>query len=430
MTQAVRLRLIVLVTSGLIGPAACSGLAADPTAQATPSPGSAAFRPSAERPVGWRGDGSGQYPSADPVSRWSQDENVLWKTEVGAGQSSPVVVGPRVFITAEPDLLISLDAATGKELWRKAHKVSDFPAASDAKHPVRPNQYGDATPTPVSDGNRIWVFFGTGIVACYDLDGRSRWVNWYDMRLATSYGRTVSPLLVGHRLLVHFGPLVCLDAATGRVLWQNDGARASYGTPAPARIGDVDVVVTPQGHIVRVADGKTLATGLGNCGYTSPIVLRGVVYFIDREISAVQLPEKAGDKIDCRELWADELSGEFFASPLVYGGRVYTVDRAADCYVIDAATGKTLLKKTLEMPPAGRSESPNIYPSICLAGKHLLICNDAGDATLLEPGDRLPVVARNSLPGGSGGTPTLSGQRMFLRCGKVLYGLGVALLRP
>ncbi len=430
MAQAVRLRWIVLVASGLIGPAACSGLAADPAAQPTEAPGSAALRPSAERPVGWRGDGSGQYPSADPVSRWSRDENVLWKTEVGAGASSPVVVGPRVFITAEPDLLISLDAATGKELWRKAHKVSDFPAASDAKHPVRPNQYGDATPTPVSDGNRIWVFFGTGIVACYDLDGRCRWVNWYDMRLATTYGRTVSPLLVGDRLLVHFGPLVCLDAATGRVLWQNDGARASYGTPAPARIGDVDVVVTPKGHIVRVADGKILATGLGNCGYTSPIVLRGVVYFIDREISAVQLPEKAGDKIDCRELWADELSGEFFASPLVCDGRIYTVDRAANYYVIDAATGKTLLKNALEMPPAGRSEGPSIYPSICLAGKRLLICNDAGDATLLEPGDQPSVVARNSLPGGSGGTPTLSGQRMFLRCGKVLYGLGPALLRP
>ena len=430
MTQALRSLLIVLVTSGLLGPAARSGLGEEPAAQATESMGSAAFRPSAERPVGWRGDGSGRYPSADPVSRWSEKENVLWKTEVGAGQSSPIVVGPRVFITAEPDLLICLDAETGKELWRKAHKVSDFPAASDAKHPVRPSQYGDATPTPVSDGNRIWVFFGSGIVACYDLDGRSRWVNWYDMRQVTSYSRTVSPLLVGDRLLVHFGPLVCLDAATGRVLWQNDGAKAAYGTPAPARIGDVDVVVTPQGHIVRVADGKTLATGLGNCGYTSPIVLRGVVYFIDREISAVQLPEKAADKIECRELWSGELSGEFFASPLVYGGRVYTVDRDANCYVIDAATGKTLLKKTLEMPPAGRSESPNIYPSICLAGKHLLICNDAGDATLLEPGDRLPVVARNSLPGGSGGTPTLSGQRMFLRCGKVLYGLGVALLRP
>jgi len=430
MTQAAGWLLIVLVASGLTGPAARCGLAADPTAQATASPGSAAFRPSADRPVGWRGDGGGQYPSADPVSRWSEKENVLWKTEVGAGQSSPIVVGPRVFITAEPDWLICLDAETGKETWRKAHKVSDFPAASDAKRPVRPSEYGDATPTPVSDGNRIWVFFGTGIVACYDLDGKCRWANWYDMRRVTTYGRTASPLLVGDRLLVHFGPLVCLDAATGRVLWQDDGAKAAYGTPAPARIGDVDVVVTPKGHVVRLADGKVLAADLGNCMYTSPVVQGRVVYFIGASITAVEFPDKADDPIKGRELWYAELDGEFYASPVVHDGRIYTVDRAANYFVIDAATGKTLLKKTLEMPPAGRSEAPNVYPSICLAGKRLLICNDAGDATLLEPGDQGSVVARNALPGGSGGTPTLSGQRMFLRCGKVLYGLGPALLRP
>ena len=124
-------------------------------------------------------------------------------------------------------------------------------------------------------------------------------MNWY--RHASGpprYGRTASPVLVGQRLLVHFGPLVCLEAATGKVLWKNDDAKAAYGTPAPARIGDVDVVITPKGHVVRLADGKILATDLGNCGYTSPVVLGGVVYFIDRDMSAVQLPEKAGDQIE------------------------------------------------------------------------------------------------------------------------------------
>ena len=101
-------------------------------------------------------------------------------------------------------------------------------------------------------------------------------------------------MLVGDRLLVHFGPLVCLDAATGKMLWKNDRAKATYGTPAPARIGDVDVLVTPKGHVVRVADGKILAADLGNCGYTSPVVQGDVAYFIDSAMSAVRLPEKAG----------------------------------------------------------------------------------------------------------------------------------------
>jgi len=364
MTQVRKSLLLFLVAGGLIEAAARGVPAGDNAPKAAPPLGSADYRPSADRPAGWRGDGSGRYPSAAPITRWSASENVLWKTEVGAGHSSPIVVGSRVLITAEPDLLVCLDAATGKELWRKAHKLSDLPVELHAKPPPQSKPYGDATPTPVSDGKSVWVFFNTGIVACYNLEGKCRWMNWYDMRLATGYGRTASPVLVGERLLVHFGPLVCLEAATGKVLWQNSSAKAAYGTPAAGRIGDVDVVVTPKGQMVRVADGKILATGLGPCGYTSPIVLGGVVYFIDRDISAVQLPEKAGERIEGQELWYGDLEGEFFASPLLHDGRVYAVDRAANYYVIDAATGKTLLKTTLELPPAGHADGPNIYPSI------------------------------------------------------------------
>jgi len=73
-------------------------------------------------PVGWRGDGSGRYPLADPVTSWSSDQNILWKTEVGKGNSTPVVVGSRVFLTSEPDVLICVDAESGRELWRRAHR--------------------------------------------------------------------------------------------------------------------------------------------------------------------------------------------------------------------------------------------------------------------------------------------------------------------
>lgn len=378
----------------------------------------------ADSAIGWRGDGTGLYPSADPPVKWSAKENVLWKAEVGAGASSPIVVGSRVFITSEPNLLICLDAESGKELWRKAHKIADFPAALNAKTPPRPNQYGDCNPTPVSDGKSVWAFFGTGIIACYDLDGQRRWINWFDLKRTTEYARTASPVLIGQRLLVHFGPLVCLDAATGKPLWQSDIATANYGTLAPARIGDVDVVITPAGHAVRVADGKILASDLGHCMYTSPVVRGRTVYFVDTSISAVQLPEQAAEKFEGKELWYEDLSGEFFASPVVHDGRIYAVSRDANYFVVDAATGKTILKKALDLPPAGRTESPNIYPSLCLAGKHLFVGNDAGESRLIEPGDKCTVVGANSLPGGSGATPTFSGRRMFVRGGKLLYCVG------
>jgi hypothetical protein len=116
--------------------------------------------------------------------------------------------------------------------------------------------------------------------------------------------------------------------------------------------------------------------------YTSPVVQGRVVYFIDGAMTAVELPEKAGEAVECRELWFAELSGQFYASPVIEGGRIHTVDRAANYYVIDAATGKTLLRKTLDLPPAGRTEGPNVYPSLCLAGRHLFVSNDAGAARL------------------------------------------------
>jgi outer membrane protein assembly factor BamB len=410
--------LIASALGGLAGLAARSVRAEASAAPAAPPMGSDSFRPAAGRPVGWRGDGTGRYPAADPVAKWSEKENVLWKFEVGAGQSSPIVVNQRVFITAEPDLLLCLDTETGRELWRKTHKFSDLPAGQKAKDPGQPNQYGDATPTPVSDGQRIWVMFGTGMVACYDLDGQRAWLNWHDLPQTTTYGRTASPVLVGERLLVHLGPLVCLEAATGKPLWTNEQAKATYGTPAPARIGGVDVVITPKGQVVRVADGKILAADLGNCMYPSPVVQDGVVYFIDSTMTAVRLPAQAADRIECQELWSAEIPGEIYASPLVHGGRIYVLTKAASYTVLDATTGKTLLTKTLEFP---RADGPSIYPSLCLAGKHLFAGNDAGDTLLLEPGDQGVVSGSSPLPRGSGATPTFSGRRMFIRGGKALY---------
>jgi len=403
MTPALRSLFVLLAVCGMVD-AADSG----------PSPG---------RPVGWRGDGSGQYPSANPVTQWKAEENVLWQAEVGQGHSSPIVVGQRVLITSEPDLLVCVDAETGRELWRKSHKLADISAEAAARGARHSSQYGDATPTPVSDGRCVWVFLGTGIVACHGLEGKSRWMNWYDLRQTTGYGRTASPVLVGDRLLVHFGPLVCLDAASGKLLWKNDKARATYGTPAVARLGEVDVVVTPKGQVVRVADGRILAADLGNCMYTSPIVHDRIVYFVDGNMTAVQLPGKAAEQIECQELWSGDLPGEFFASPLVHGGRVYTVDKAARYHVIDASTGKILLSKKLDLAPAARADGASVYPSPCLAGKHLFIGNDAGETTILEPADQGVAIGSGLLPRGSGGTPTFSGRRMFVRGGKLLYCL-------
>ena len=79
--------------------------------------GAADYHPSPEHPAGWRGDGTGQYASATPPTKWSATQNILWKTEVGTGSSAPVLANNRIFVTAEPHHLVCVDAASGKELW-------------------------------------------------------------------------------------------------------------------------------------------------------------------------------------------------------------------------------------------------------------------------------------------------------------------------
>jgi hypothetical protein len=146
-----------------------------------------------------------------------------------------------------------------------------------------------------------------------------------------------------------------------------------------------------------------------------------MAYFIEGTMTAVQLPEQAAEMIECKELWSGELTGDVFASPLVHGERLYTIDKAANYYVMDTRTGKTVHQQKLQWASAERAEGANVYPSLCLAGKHLFANNDAGDTLFLEPGDQGAIVGTNSLPRGSGATPAFSGKRIFIRGDKLIY---------
>lgn len=375
-----------------------------------------------ETVVGWRYDGSGQFAAAEPVTEWSAKANVLWSIKAGPGNSSPIAVGGKVLLAVEPDLFICLDAANGKECWRKTHKFSDLPAELHAKDPELPSQAGYATPTPVSDGHWVYACFGSGIAACYDLEGKRRWIVWLDVEQTTGYGRTASPVLVGERLLLHLGPLVCLDAATGKRMWQNEQAQATYGTPAATCIGGVDIVVTPRGDIVRISDGRILADGVAAASYVSPVIAGGVAYFIANAATAIQLPDKITEKVEAKELWCEEIEGDFFASPVIHEGLIYIANADAVYHVLDAKTGKTVLKEALKLPPAGQhSATVLVYPSLALAGKHLFVGNNAGDTAVLKPGPKLEEVKLNSLSQGCGASYAFAGSSIFIRGGQWLY---------
>ncbi|MEX0585692.1 MAG: PQQ-binding-like beta-propeller repeat protein, partial [Pirellulales bacterium] len=191
--------------------------------------------------VRFRGpQGSGTSDERGLPQTWSDTENIAWKAELpGAGTSSPVIVGDRVFVTcysgygldaADPgdkDKLVrhvvALDRTTGKSVWSKPL----MPKQTESSYSGGNNTWhGYASSTPTSDGQRLYVFFGASGVYCFDVaDGAERWHADVGSKTA-GWGSGNSLLLVDDLLIVNAsiesGALLALNKQTGEVVWRAD----------------------------------------------------------------------------------------------------------------------------------------------------------------------------------------------------------------
>jgi len=275
---------------------------------------------------------------------------------------------------------------------------------------------GYSTSTPVSDGQRVYMVFGNGVVVCYDMEGNRQWAKLVD-KPTHEWGHSASPVLVEGKLVVFITKLFGLDVADGKVLWQAPAAFA-WGTPIAARVGKTAVVVTPGGEIVRAADGAVLAKGIAALEYNSPILSDGVVYFIAGKSVAMKLPAEAADKLTPEILWQAPLkSDRYYASPVIHDGLIYAITQNNNFSVLDAKNGKPVYEKKLDLGDG------DIFPSITLAGNCLLVSHSNGTTLVLQPGREYKEIARNKLePFRS--TPVFVGDRMILRGLKNLYCIG------
>ncbi|MBI3830666.1 MAG: PQQ-like beta-propeller repeat protein [Planctomycetes bacterium] len=366
---------------------------------------------------GWRGDGTGRYPNATPPIEWNEKTKPKWTAEVGkTGYAMPVVMGERVLVACEPDELYCVNLADGKVLWHKKIAVADLPADDQKKVSARVGATGNFCATPVCDGKFVYAVLGSGLVACFDAEGNRQWLKFIDQQMTLEHGRSAAPLLAGGKLIVQLAYLTALDPKDGHLLWEAKDAECNYGSPVAAKIGDVDLAITPLGAVVRVSDGKVLAKGIGTTTNTSPIVQDGVVYFIEVGTVAVQLPDKVTDDFKPKELWTDSIEGETFASPVFHDGLLYSMNNQAALRVLDAKTGKLLYSKETEIPVAGKTpKNCNIYPSPVLAGKNLYFSNDQGDTFVVETGKEYKEVKRNTMSSGAGGCIAVTAKGLLLR---------------
>ncbi|MEA3403622.1 MAG: PQQ-binding-like beta-propeller repeat protein [Armatimonadota bacterium] len=441
--------------------------------------------------VGWRTDGTGEYPDASPVITWSPDENVVWATEMpGSSNSLPIIVGDRLYTCSEPALLLCVDVGSGVIRWQASNEPADVAppdevadledktqefnrlrgelgkvnaelrkvkkqlqddqSNEDLKAQfrelrqkqqqlqaqikplaetwyVRPPAHGYngySTPTPISDGQHVWVIYGNGIAACYDMEGNRVWGRFIEKH-PHDYGLATTPVMADGKLVVHINHLRALDPATGEEIWAQPEAAWSWGTPWVQEIGGETLIFTCKGDVVRAEDGEIIASGLGKLEWGSePMVEDGVLYYIDNQggdaISrAYRLPETAESPFEPELLWeAEPNKNRYYASPIVEDGLIYAVTRHNVLSCLDAETGEIVYEQDLQM---GKGD---VFASIVLAGDLLFATHENGTTVIFEPGGEFVEVARNQLGDTVRSTPVFDGDRMYVRGYEKLWCIG------
>jgi outer membrane protein assembly factor BamB len=170
--------------------------------------------------------------------------------------------------------------------------------------------------------------------------------------------------------------------------------------------------------MVRAEDGKVLASGLGSCGANSPVLHKGIVYYVRGAANAFRLPKSVTEPIKVQALWKGNVKGGgyWFSSPVVHKGLFYAANDQGILTVLDAATGKRVYEERLNL-------GGTTYPSISLASNRIYVSSDSGTTVVLEPRREYKELARNKLePFRS--SLVFDGKRVYVRTAKHLYCIG------
>ena len=337
-------------------------------------------------------DGAGISPDTQPVPiKWSDTENLKWKCKLpGPGSSSPIVVGQRVFVTCwsgygvDPENvgdqknlrrhLICVDRAGGNVLWDKSIE----PVLPEDAFSGMFTQHGYTSHTPVSDGERVYVFFGKTGVLAFDLDGNKLWQTGVGTGSgAHDWGTASSPIVYKDLVIVMASAesksLVALNKETGKEVWRREdpGFSGTWGTPTLVDCGKgrTDLVISVPFKIwgFNPDDGKPRwwCDGLPTDSIcASPIAHDDVVYTLEtgpRGGGAMAVRAGGeGDVTKTNVLWSVKERSRI-GTPVVDNGRIYWFgSRIANC--IDATTGKLVYRTRFDGGAVPETPGPAAGP--------------------------------------------------------------------
>jgi outer membrane protein assembly factor BamB len=372
---------------------------------------------------------------------------------VGSGISSPIVWGDRVFLTefdqaARKLNTLCLDRSTGRILWRRAVT----PEVIEEVHAIG----SPASATPATDGERVYVYFGSYGLVCYDLEGNQKWERKLPLP-ENHYGATASPIVAGDLLVLnHQGKdayLLGVNRRDGRTVWKTDRSLFKYGwsTPVHWRHDGIDEIAVLGGDFepnqrlmaydLATGTERWWVAGLPPCGKSTPAIGGGLLFLAAPDIILEQSAEKrnperaaqfyarsgnrimavrpgsTGELAEAKIAWSDRKGVPGVASPLYYEGRLYTFKDGGLAFCRVAETGELLYSERL-------GSLGYYYSSPVAADNKVYIASALGVVSVLEAGEKFNVLAANKLDGAIMGTPALVGGNIYVRTESHLYAFG------
>lgn len=391
----------------------------------------------------FRGPG-GQGVSAAkglPVT-WSATENVVWKTELpGAGTSSPIIVGPRVFITCfsgyglpgqergDQELLklhlLCLDRTSGRILWNQevAPRLPEQPTMREG--------HGYASSTPAADTERIYAFFGRSGVVAFNHEGKQLWKSDVGSQL-NGWGSAASPVLFGDLVIVNASveseSVVALNKKTGQEVWRKNGIREAWNTPLLVTLADgkTELVVATMGKLfgLNPTTGEELwscATGIGWYMVPSLVAHDGIIYCIGGR-SGGSLAVRAGGRGDVTEthrIWTGR-KGSNVSSPIVHKGHLYWMhENQGIAYCAETKSGEIVYEQRVD-------GADQVYASPVLSEDKLFYVTRTGRSFVVAAKPTFELIAKNAPIERSifNASPAVAGNHLFLRSDRHLYCLG------
>lgn len=384
-------------------------------------------------------DGLGISHENGLPSEWGGDgRNLVWKVPLpGFGASSPIVLNGRIYLTCYSgygidreapgkmdDLRLHvtcLDFASGDLIWDRQFE----PTLPESE---RVRDHGYAAATPITDGQRLYVFFGKSGVMALTFAGERIWQTHVGSE-THSWGCGTSPVLFDDLVIVNAsvesGSLVALNKHTGEQVWQAKGMDSSWNTPHLVHLpnGKHELVVSVRNKLLAFdpATGEALWNCHGIEDYVCPSVISDgdIVYAIGgRKSMAIAVRAGGrGDVTDSHLLWTAK-AGANVSSPVFHGKYLYWVsDRNKVAYCVDRETGDVIYRQRVDGQP---------YASTVVADGKLYVVTRYSGTYVLAAKPEFEMLATNQLDDDStfNASPAVVDGRILIRSDRHLYAIG------